>query len=338
MLGLGSSTVGRALRNDPHVLPETRARVLAAARKSGYQSNALVNALMVNVRRRKRALPTGEVIAYLTTFPDEDGWRRHPSHLEQFEGAQERARVLGFDLQHFWLGDNGRDSRQVARVLRARGVRGSLLAPVFNVNHHVIELDWSLHAVVTIGYSFQQIMLHRAAHDHISIVAACYAGLREAGCERIGIAMHQLDSARVRHLWITGFLGAQWQLKGYPIPPLIFDDYQDPSPFFRWLDKHRPDAVISTWHDHPLDWLRERGVIVPDEISYATLDVGDRQGRIAGVRQNNKGVGETAMDLLAGQLFRNEIGVPMTPAMMQVEGVWVGGPTIISRPAFSQKL
>lgn len=329
-LGLSTATISRALRRHASVAPATRDRILAAAAKAGYHPNALVNALMTQVRKSKRLKPTGEVVAYLTSHPTENDWRRHPSHLQQFEGASLRAEELGFQLQPFWLGDRGGNSRQLARMLFARGVRGSLLAPI-TVDHQTLELDWTNHAVVSIGYSFQQVVLHRTVHDNVSLMAACYSQLRKLGHERIGLAMHRYDSSRVRHLWVTGYLGSQWQHGGRRLAPLLFDDYNNPASFRRWLKTARPDAVIGVWQDLPLTWMRKGGVNVPDDISYATLDLGDRVGNIAGMLQDNHGIGAAAMDLLAGQLFRNEIGIPATPKITMVEGTWMDGPTVTRR-------
>lgn len=328
-LGLSTATVSRALRRHASVAPATRDRVLALAAKTGYHSNALVNALMVQVRNRKRLKPTGEVVAYLTSHSTENDWRRHPSHLQQFEGALQRAEDLGFQLQPFWMGDRGVHSRQIARVLFNRSVRGSLLPPIA-VGHRPLELDWSSHAIVTIGYPSRQAAMHQAAHDNISLMTACCVQLQKLGHTRIGLALHRTDNAFTRHLWVTGFLG-QWQFGVERIEPLLFESYEDPRPFLKWLKRVRPHAVISIWQDLPLKWMREAGVRVPQDISYATLDLGDRVGKIAGMLQDNRGIGGAAMDLLAGQLFRNEIGIPSTPKITMVDGTWMEGPTVDRR-------
>lgn len=330
-LGISHTTVSLALRNHSSVAEATRRRVQAFAQKEGYHSNALVNALMVQVRRGRRIAPSGEVVAYLTSFAGEDDWRRHPSHLQQFEGARRRAEELGFMLQPMWLGDRGLHSRQLDRVLGARGVRGALLAPLA-VDHHTLELDWAHRAVVTIGYSFRQVPLHRTVHDNVSLMEACYQQLQKLGHRRIGLVLHQTDSARVRHRWVTGYLGAQWSHGGARLAPMMFEDFDDDGPFLKWLGKSRPDAVIGIWRDQPLEWLRNSKIRVPGEVGYATLDLGDRVGKIAGMQQDNIGIGMAAMDMLAGQLFRSEIGMPASPKVTLVEGTWLDGPTAMRRP------
>ncbi|AHF91196.1 transcriptional regulator [Opitutaceae bacterium TAV5] len=327
-LGLSIATVSRALRNSPHVLPETRARVQEAMRRTGYRSHALVNALMAQVRQRHRLQPTGEVVAYLTSHSEENGWKVHPAHVAQIEGARERAMELGFRLEHMWLGYKGCHSRQVARVLAARGVRGSLLAPL-PVDHHPLELDWQQHAVVTLGYSWRQTALHRAVHDNVGLAFSCHAHLRALGYRRIGLALQESDDSRVKHLWRTGFLGAQSVHGGEPVPLLLYPRYRDAGDFLRWYDEYRPDAVISIWQDFPLTWLREHGVRVPEDTGYATLDLGaGMEGKLAGMRQDNRDLGASAMDMLASQLFRNEIGIPKTALVTMIDGTWIDGPTV----------
>lgn len=330
-LGLHHATVARALGNQPNVSATTRERVLAAAGRSGYRANALVNALMAQVRQRHRLKPTGEVVAFLTGFDDEHAWRRFPSVCNQFEGASERAAELGFNLQPVWLGHHGEQARQMARVLHARGVRGSLLASGVSGDDGPLALDWQNHASVAIGYGFRQVPLHRAVHDSVNLIATCYARLRAAGCRRIGLAIAERYGARGRYLWVTGYLGAQWRHGDAVLPPFLFDDDADTTAsaaaFSRWLAEHDPDAVIGLWPDRPLAWLRAQRIRVPDRVSYATLDLGEHAGQLAGMEQDNHTIGVAAMDLLASQLFRNDIGIPKIPTVTLVEGIWRDGPT-----------
>jgi DNA-binding LacI/PurR family transcriptional regulator len=326
-LGLGLATVSRALRGEKRVAPETHARVLAAAKESGYRPNALVNALMAQVRQRHRLKPTGEVVAFLTSHETENAWRQYPLHMQQFESARNRAWQLGFDLQPLWLGEDGARSRQMARVLQARGVRGLMLVPLTG-KQCSLEIDWHDYAVVATGYTFRQAAVHRVVHDNIGLVFSCYEQLRKAGCQRIGLAMRPIDNDRLQLRWITGFLGAQNAYGGARLAPCWFPDYENPGPFRRWFRRSRPDAVIGIWPDVPLAWLRGNcDVRVPEDVCYATLDVGNRVGKSAGMLQDNHGAGTAAMDLLVGQLFRNEIGLPPKPLRILIEGTWVHGPT-----------
>ncbi|MCX7869398.1 MAG: LacI family DNA-binding transcriptional regulator, partial [Terrimicrobiaceae bacterium] len=48
--GVGKATVSLALRDDPRLRPETRARIQRVARELGYQRNAVVANLMAQLR------------------------------------------------------------------------------------------------------------------------------------------------------------------------------------------------------------------------------------------------------------------------------------------------
>lgn len=330
-LDLHPATVARALSNHPNVSPRTRDRVLKAAEKTGYRTNALVNALMSQVRQRHRLKPTGEVVAFLTGFVTPDTWRELPSVVSQFEGASDRARELGFNLQPMWLGEQGSQARQIARIMKARGVRGSLLTSGCSREDRPLELDWQQHACVAIGYSFNQVPLHRAVHDSVNIVTRCYTRLHDAGYRRIGIALPTRYGTGGRHLWITGYLGAQWSLGHKALSPFFYDTNDASSAFVDWLTKQGPDAIIGLWPNQPITWLRTVGPHSSQNIGYATLDLADRQGEIAGMEQDNHTIGVAAMDLLASQLFRNEIGVPKIPTVTLVEGKWIEGRSINRR-------
>ncbi len=148
------------------------------------------------------------------------------------------------------------------------------------------------------------------------------------GHRRIGVVLPTRYGTGGRHLWITGYLGAQWSHGLKPLPPFFHDTDVEPPEFTKWLTRHRPDAIIGLWPDLPLAWLRKAGVVVPRDIAYATLDLADSRGKIAGIVQDNRTIGAAAMGLIAEQLFRNDIGVPATPTVTMVEGIWMDGATV----------
>jgi hypothetical protein len=44
------------------------------------------------------------------------------------------------------------------------------------------------------------------------------------------------------------------------------------------------------------------------------------------------------MNLLAGQLFRNETGIPSIPEVTLVEGTWIDGPTAPRKPTATSRV
>lgn len=321
-LKVSHTTVSLALRNHPRISEKTRLLVQQTAKEMGYSPNPLVRALMSQVRQSKVG-PTGEVLAFLTAHTEEGAWKHLPSLVEQFEGAKERAVELGFSVEPLWLGSHGERARMLSRVLFARGMRGSLLPPLAD-SDRALDFDWSRHAVVAIGRTCPDVPLNRVRHDGVALTSACFKNLVEHGYRRIGIALPAVHT-RWSHLWITGFLGSEWIYQSKPIKPIVFDWREGPLAFQRWFKRWRPDAVIGTWPDRPLEWMREMGVKIPEDVGYASLDA---SGEVAGMVQANRQLGAAAMDVLASQIFRNEIGLPRMPMVSMVEGAWKEGPTV----------
>ncbi len=324
-LGVSHNTVARALRNDPEIAGVTKKRILKEAEAAGYRMNPLVSALMNQVRRHRKLGPSGEVIGFLTSYTSEDRWRTHPSLSQYYKGAHERAEALGFQLQPFWLGTGGVDSARVGRILRARGVKGVIIGPVL-ADYHPFRLDWDHHAVVALGSGFRQVPVHRVMHHQTTGMLACYSHLRQFGYRRIGFVTHLADDLRTNHLWRSGYLGAQQVYGGACLDICFSESYEDPASVHEWIRRMKPDAVIGTW---VLAMLQSLRIQLPRTLGFASLDIEAAQlGEIAGIWQDNQRLGAAAMDLLAGQIYRNETSLPKAPTLTYVEGTWMDGPTV----------
>src|SRR5882672_8952259 len=182
---LSHTAVSMALRNHPRVSESTRLRVRALAERMGYRPNAMVAALMSHVRSNRRVVAQ-EAVAFLTGGPEPDWWRAWGTIEQNFLGARARAEQLGFRLEPLWLGPRGQDSRAAAKVMHARAIRGAIVAPL-PVPHGPLALDFTRCAMTTLGYSFQQVPLHRAAHNHVSGTICLFRELRALGYRRIGL-------------------------------------------------------------------------------------------------------------------------------------------------------
>jgi DNA-binding LacI/PurR family transcriptional regulator len=293
----------------------------------------MVNALMTQVRQRAvHARPSGEMIAYLHAGKQEDEWLQMHSLRAQYEGACARARELGFGVQTLWTGWLGAQSRNSRRIMRARGIRGGIIAPMPIAGMQPLEMDWEGGVFVAISYTFSQRAVSRVVNHHLHGVGGCFEKLRGLGYRKIGLAIFQEDT--MEHVWLAGFLAGQEIHGARRVPVLTMEDTEDAGPFLEWFARHRPDVVMTVhgWGHRVLRWLRGRGLRVPEDVGYASLDVGENHvGRVAGILQDNAGMGRTAMALVAGSLLHNEVGLPAKPTITMIDGEWVDGPTVQGR-------
>jgi DNA-binding LacI/PurR family transcriptional regulator len=253
--------------------------------------------------------------------------------MDQFNGARDRAQQIGFDIQPFWLGKECKNTAQVCRILRARGIRASLLAPMPDEHHKLaLDLDWDKHLVVAIGRSYYGHNVHRIAHNCYDSVMLCYEQLSRRGYQRIAMALCQNDDERVDYQWSSGYLGAQRRYHGDQLEPLMMEDRGDREHFLKWLKRVKPDALIGIWCHDTLTWAREAGIKVPEEMAYASLDLADGlQSGISGIFQNNYEIGAISMDIISSHLYHNSIGLPNVPVVSTIDSKWIDGRTVCHR-------
>ena len=326
--GVSHTTVSLSLRNDPTIPARTRARLHRLADTMGYRSNVLVSALMTQVRLRQERTTT-EVVGFLTGGPTAEDWKLHSASVGFYEGARRRALQVGMRLEPFWLGPEGAHAAETSRMLRARAIRGNLITP-FPRPIYPKELDWSQLVCVALGYAFKSLPLHRATHHHFRGAYAAVENLLRLGYRRIGLLLDRDQNSRVGYSWLGGYLAAR-QVRGcVALEPIFTGAGDDPRGLRRWLAKERPEVVIG-FGPKQMAALEMADCAIPGDVAFAALDVQQATlngvNHVTGIDQNQPVIGATAVDILAGQLYHNEQGMPQRPVLSMVEGFWVEGKT-----------
>jgi LacI family transcriptional regulator len=330
--GVSKMTVSLALRDHPKISAATRERIRALAAKLGYRPNPLVQTLMASLRSTRPA-QYHATIAWITAFPTRDGWSRHWVHKQYHQGAVARASSLGYKIEPFWALAPRMSGAALTRVLRARGIRGLVIPPVVAPGTR-LDIEWAHFSCATIGYSFTEPRLHRAAANLREGMTRAIAECVRRGRKRIGFALPADTDARVNHSWLAGYLAWQQFIpKKDRLPALLAPDrFEAFLP--GWIEAHRPDAVISP-NAELLKWLPALGKRVPEDIALVTLSHADHVdafvARISGINQNDFSIGEAAVDLVVSQLQHNDTGIPAHPRVMLIDGFWREGKTLPER-------
>jgi len=322
--GVSLMTVSRALKNHPRISLRTRQRLQRMAKEMGYRPDPSLSQFMARLRFSKQAEPLP--IAWITNFPPPAQWRKAPILLSLHGGAQQRAHLLGYRLEEFSLAEGGMSPRRLSGILRARGIRGVIVAPHPNPGAS-LDLEWEFFAAATCGFSLASPSLHRAASSQFQAMQIAWEGLARLGYRRIGLALSSQDSKRVGEQWLGGILAMQTRSRASErIPPLIARDFS-PQSVLCWFYKYRPDVVISD--SSVLKWLALSGIRAPRDCGFAHTNapvIG-----LAGVNHHMEELGAVATDLVVEQLNANRFGIPAVPKLVQITCSWQDGPTLRHR-------
>jgi DNA-binding LacI/PurR family transcriptional regulator len=126
------------------------------------------------------------------------------------------------------------------------------------------------------------------------------------------------------HQRIHGVHAAAFQIN-HPAPELAsqlirFALPEDCHGLKRWSKRLAPDALIAGW---PVDAATAQRLqqIAPTAKRFVTLDW-QPEGALPGIDIGNQNIAASAVELVVGQLHRNERGVPAHPATLLLDGVW----------------
>lgn len=323
-LHLSQSTVSVALRGGPRVALRTREAVLRKAAELGYRPDPHLEAL-ARYRRTSKSARFVAKLAWLTNYPQREGWRGHTS-MQYHRGAALRAQQLGYELETFWMAEPGLNPARLRQILLTRGIRGLLLAPQV-CSGVELNLDFSDFAAVTFGYTLSAPALHLVSNHQYRSMALALRQLLELGYQRVGVALVTSVDARVDHNFIAGYFATVHTTTGLaPISPYECDEF-DAIKFGSWYRRKQPDALIlSDVLVEPVrQWARQAGKKLPRDLALVGLDLGEVNQGLAGINQRSEAIGAAACDVLAGSLGRFEYGLPAVPLRVLVEGVWVNG-------------
>jgi LacI family transcriptional regulator len=316
------TTVSRALRNDPRLASATRERLLQLARDRGYVPDPMLCSLM-SYRKRIQPPRYQATLAWVTSYPTADGWRRYEK-VEHFRGAVRRAKELGYEVGEFWLNQPGITQKRMTEILSARNINGLLMVNLPRARVR-LKLDWSRFIAVTFGHQLVHPHLSSATTHHFRSMRLVMRRLKQLGYRRIGFACWPRILESVDRNWTGAYLAYQMPL-ARPIPVYAARLWNKAS-FRQWLKKHRPDVVISNDFSI-LDWLREMGLRVPEDIGFAVPSHAPGPQACSGIDENNEMVGAMAVDMLVEMIQRGDRGIPQVPHCELIEGTWIEGSTV----------
>ncbi|MDX6765828.1 MAG: LacI family DNA-binding transcriptional regulator [Candidatus Methylacidiphilales bacterium] len=331
--GVAPSTVSRALANSARIPVSTRIRIQQLAKEMNYRPNPFGSAMAARLRLSRSSRSHATLACIHTGDPSDKDWYANPFYRRYLQGVESQAKTLGYDLQSFYLRGKDMNALRLSSILHARGINGVVIPTIPNPEEN-LELEWDHFASATIGFQFKHPMLHSAMNRHDHTISLVLREMTRLGYQRIGLMILRLSELLAERAFTAAYLLHQSeQSRNHRIPILVTglgDEGHQYSQFKAWVESAHPDAVISLgMGPHILRWLAEMNLNVPGDIGVADMDV-HPPTTLAGVDQLHEMVGAAAVDLVLGQIHRNESGVPEHPKTVMLEGVWRGGETVRS--------
>ncbi|MDP0496239.1 MAG: LacI family DNA-binding transcriptional regulator [Verrucomicrobiota bacterium JB024] len=328
---VAKSTASMALRNDTRIAAKTRQRVQEAAQKLGYQPDPVMSAFS---SRRFRNKPHS-VLSNLAVLID-DRWYDFPSlygkpvWLEtMIEGLNDAAQRMGYSLIPLRLRRDLLAHQKPDRLMEARGIKGIILTTHINKTMMTIPLDLKRYSIICAGLFSNESLAHQVRVDSFAVVDIACRQVSEAGYKRIGLAHGMSSELRTGTNWL-GSYAKEIFLKRYSsrfIPPHLPVGYPDQA-FYDWIDKYRPDAIITN-DTLFFEAIQKKGLRVPEDIGVAFInhdfcEIPD----VAGISQRYDLVGEKTIEQMHFLLQKAERGLPQNPHDILIKPEWVHGRTI----------
>lgn len=324
--GCDKSTVSLALRGNKRIPQQTREEIQALAAQMGYRPDPAL-ATLARQRWAKHDPEVGSTLAFVVNR------KRSFYNVQQpyLQGTKERAQERGYQLIEFDL-DEYPSGQIASKVLYNRGIRGLILACIPpDELAPIMALDWDKFTVVSLSHGWGHVPVDAVGINYFESTRMVWREVVARGYRRIGMILLQespasiVDAARLGACYV-----AQQELlpQRLHIPMLLSRERGE---FFRWLEQHRPEVIISRG-EYVYDWLVDEDYDVPRDVAFAGLRV-EPNGRVAGACVMVNHIGRAAVDTVIAQMHENRWGIPAVRQTLQLEPFWVDGATLPNRSA-----
>ena len=329
--GVCKATVSLALRNDSRISKKTITRVQKVARDLGYTRHPVIDELMSELRR-SRGTGYQRTIALLNAHPQRHAFVDHTTIPSWVAGCRRRATYLGYTIDEFWLHDPDLDGVRLTRILQTRGIRGLVVIGAFGVDSFPERYNsmWPQFACVVTGIRTHSPAFSFTCVDHHNLVLDAMQQVRTLGYRRPGL----VTAHHVEYVTDGRFTCAMWLAQqALPVRDRVSAlvsagrGEQLDREFWPWYRARKPDVIL-TLHTNLWAMLTAQRISAPRDVGLVHLERNRHTVEWAGMEQHNEVAGEAAIDMLAGMLQSNELGVPAFPRATLIGATWAPGKSV----------
>ena len=325
---VSKTTVSLCLRDHPRIRLEVRQRVQRLAIEAGYRPNALVANLFAQLRSSKTSAYQS-TLGLLCVAKDPSELETVHTFRSWIAGCRARATEQGYGFDQLWIYEPGITPARLVKILDARNIRGLAVAGFYEGEAISRDFDpiWKRSAAVALGTRPIWPVIHFASNDQYVTVFRAVRELIGLGYQRLGLCLGRHIDDILENKFTAGFDAAQRRLSIKQEVPMFNLQPGRKKAFAQWLERYQPDVVL-TIHAEVREWIASLGLRVPADIGLAQLDKSEETIGWAGMEQNSELIGRSAIDMVIGQLHRNEIGLPPIQKSMLINSTWSLGETV----------
>jgi DNA-binding LacI/PurR family transcriptional regulator len=321
--GVHKMTVSLALRGHPSIPEVTCLRIRKIADVLDYRPDPMLSALASYRTQNGPGKYTG-TLAWVSNDTAPDEWKCYRQSVQFYHGAKAEADRMGYRLEPFSLLELS--STRLRQILRARNIRGLLIAPQSRSNGPIV-MDWSGFSVVTFGFSVMNPLFHRVNADHYGNMVTLVERLVRMGFSRIGLVQSASRDERLQYMVSAAFTQQICSVQKLEMLPVLSQVELDAQQLKVWYELHRPQVVITTFPELK-DTFAALQIEVPNAVGVVLLSILEEDVGTAGLSENPLAIGSAAVKQLAAMINQNEAGVPTFPSQILIEGRWVDGDTL----------
>ena len=326
--GVSKSSVSLALRNDPRLAESTRAHIQKVAKDMGYCRNPIVDNLMSQLRSGSRSGFLAN-IALLNCAPYEDLNSNHTFQRLK-KGVCDHSEKLGYGVEEFWLQRPDVRPQRIKQILDARGIKGLILVGILKVED-VYGVNFndllSTFATSVIGTTLLDKSISCATNDQYLTARRATHKVIEMGYKRPLLLMSKEVDTLLEEKFSSGYYSILRNIPTKDQLEAIDLDFSKIDSIVSRIRDIKPDVIITN-NDDLYKLFKNASFKIPQELGLVHLDWHPKIEKWAGMRQNHRVVGRAGVDIVVGQLNRNEYGTQEHPLIVEVESTWVDGPSI----------
>jgi DNA-binding LacI/PurR family transcriptional regulator len=322
--GCHRSTVSLALSGHPSIPEPVRRQICELAEQMGYRPDPALAQLARNRFLARTEVPAG-ALAYLVQTQD-GCYRTH--QLPSFAAVKRRAEERGYHVQQFDLA-SCHSGDAVTRMLHQRGILGVIIPRMPpGTAAYFTGAGWRQFAVACCSVGWVRPPFHVVAPDMFDAMRRLWRETVRRGYRRIGGAVfrHHPVSEDDHARYGAALVEQQELIPAGSRLPILRCEPEDRAAFLAWVERHRPDAIIS-FLSRGYEWLVEAGYRVPEDVAFACFGIWPHES-FTGFAVPHDEVGRTTVDFLIEQLHANQRGFPEVPRTVRHERRWVEGRTL----------